>query len=100
MELLEMMACGKPVIATNYSAHTEFCTEDNAMLIEIEDVEDAYDGKWFSGQGRWAEFGYDQEERLIDCMRVCYRDRILGNPAGLKTAKKFTWENTVDKLLE
>ena len=33
LELLEMMACGKQVIATNYSAHTEFCNPDNCRLI-------------------------------------------------------------------
>ena len=50
LELLEMMSCGKPVITTNYSAHTEFCTQDNARLIEIDSMEDAYDGKWFNGE--------------------------------------------------
>ena len=35
LELLEMMALGKDVIATNYSAHTEFCNENNCRLIEI-----------------------------------------------------------------
>ena len=35
LELLELMACGKHVITTDYSAHTEFCTEENAMLIPI-----------------------------------------------------------------
>ena len=25
LELLEMMSMGKPVIATNYSGHTQFC---------------------------------------------------------------------------
>ena len=101
MELLEMMACGKPVIATNYSAHTEFCTEENTHLINIDDVEDAYDGKWFSGQGRWAEFGYDQEEQLINYMRGIFKTRYNNEGIkGIETAKKFTWENTVDKLLE
>ena len=39
LELLEMMSCNKPVIATNYSAHTEFCDDKNCMLIDIEDME-------------------------------------------------------------
>ena len=37
LELLEMMACGKQVIATNYSAHTEFCTKENSILIESDE---------------------------------------------------------------
>ena len=37
LELLESMSCGKPVIATNYSGHTEFCNDENSYLIDIED---------------------------------------------------------------
>ena len=55
LELLEMMAVGKHVIATDYSAHTEFCTEENCGLIPINTTEPAFDGKWFFGQGNWAE---------------------------------------------
>ena len=100
LELLEMMACGKPVIATNYSAHTEFCTNDNCSLISIGDLEDAYDGKWFKGDGMWGEFGYEQEEQLVNHMKECYENRETENPEGIKTARRFTWENTVSKLLE
>ena len=51
LELLEMMSCGKNVIATNYSSHTEFCNSENCMLVETTELEDAHDGKWFRGQG-------------------------------------------------
>ena len=37
LELLEMMSAGKHVITTDYSAHTEFCTKDNAGLVPITD---------------------------------------------------------------
>ncbi len=50
LELLESMACGKPVITTNYSAHTEFCTNYNSRLIEIDELEPAFDGVWFHNQ--------------------------------------------------
>ena len=49
LDLLEMMSCGKQTIATNYSAHTEFCNEDNCMLVETTEMVDAEDGKWFRG---------------------------------------------------
>ena len=49
LDLLEMMSCGKQVIATNYSAHTEFCNEENCMLVETTEMVDAEDGKWFRG---------------------------------------------------
>jgi glycosyltransferase involved in cell wall biosynthesis len=55
LELLEMMAVGKPTIATNYSAHTEFANKDNCFLIPTHGVEPAFDNKWFFGQGNWAK---------------------------------------------
>ena len=103
LELLESMACGKPVIATNYSAHTEFCNHKNASLIEIDDTEPAHDnmgGMWFHGQGNWAELDYEQEEQMIDHMRICYKHRLIYNTEGVKTAQEFTWDNTAKKLME
>lgn len=101
LPLLEAMACGKPVITTNYAAHTEYCNKDNAFLIEPDDtdpLEEAYDGKWFHGQGHWMAFDYEQEEQLIEHMRYCYKNRPE-NAAGMETAKQFSWANSAKKLL-
>lgn len=99
LELLESMACGKPVITTNYSAHTEFCNNDNARLIHIEDLEPAYDGVWFHGQGDWAYIGEEQKEQLIEHMRFCYKNRP-SNDAGIKTAQHYSWKSAASKLVE
>lgn len=102
LELLESMACGKPVITTNYSGHTEFCNKENSYLINIEEKEPAYDrmdGLWFRGQGKWAKLDDDQEEQMIEYMRLCYNKKDI-NIEGIKTASQFTWNNTVEKLLE
>jgi len=99
LEALEMMACGKSVIATHYSAHTEFCNDRNSSLIAIEETEPAYDGKWFFGDGNWASFDYDQEEQLISHMRHMFNDRP-SNQAGVETAKQFSWASTVEKICE
>lgn len=99
LELLEMMACGKPVIATNYSAHTEFCSAQNSYLIDITEVESAYDGKWFFNQGNWAKIGTEQIDQLVEQMRKVYRERIYTNDEGLKTAQKFSWQNTAQTMM-
>lgn len=102
MELMEMMAMGKPVIATNYSAHTEFCNDNNCMLIDVQDVEPAYDGKWFFEQGNWAKIEQKQLKDLKDHMRAVYEAKknniFLFNKDGVETAKKYSWENCVKKL--
>lgn len=105
LELLEMMACGKHVIATNYSAHTEFCTPVNCRLVNTHNLETAFDGVFFDGRkGFWAELAKDQEDAIIEYMRDVHSLKRGGqlsmNRNGVETAKKFTWENTVDKLLE
>tara|TARA_R110000824_G_scaffold104833_1_gene248529 strand:- start:3936 stop:5003 length:1068 start_codon:yes stop_codon:yes gene_type:complete len=97
LELLESMACGKPVITTNNTAHKDYCNSDNARLIETPNKELAHDNKWFFGQGNWAEFDLDEEEQLIHYMKECYRDRP-DNPGGLDTAKQFSWDNSSNIL--
>lgn len=105
LELLEMMACGKHVIATNYSAHTEFCTPVNCRLVNTHNLETAFDGVFFDGtKGFWAELAKDQEDVIIEYMRDIHSLKQSGqlglNQNGIDTANKFTWKNTVDKLLE
>jgi hypothetical protein len=98
------MACGKHVIITNYSAHTEFCNTKNSYLIDIDELEPAYDGKWFNGKvGSWAKIGQDQIEQTINHMRTVHSLKQDGqlkvNEEGIKTSKEFTWENTAKEIL-
>lgn len=105
LELLEMMACGKHVITTNYSAHTEFCTPVNSRLVNVDNLETAFDGVFFDGsKGFWAELAKEQEDAIIHHMRDIHSLKQSGelgvNNNGIETANKFTWKNSVDKLLE
>lgn len=93
-EIPETMAMNKPVIATNYSAHTEYCTSDNSYLVEIDELESANDGKWFNGFGNWAKVGEKQIEQTIEYMRYVYKNNIKTNQNGLDTAQQYSWNNT------
>ena len=95
LETLEMMACGKPVIVSNCTAHTEYCTKENSFLIDIDGYVNAYDGKWFFNQGKWASINIDS---LIDNLRYVHKNNIRSNQNGLETAKKLSWENSVHLL--
>lgn len=99
LELLEHMAMDKPVIATNWSAHQEFCNSKNTRLIDIDDKEPAVDGKWFFGKSNWAKIGQSQKDQLIAHMQDVYNKRVVTNPAGVQTAQKFSWKNTAENLL-
>jgi hypothetical protein len=97
------MSMGKQVIATNYSAHTQYCDKDNAMLIDIKELELAEDKVWFHGQGKWAYLGNEQVEQLINYMRQVHKSKQEGslskNVAGVETAKRFSWENSAENLI-
>jgi glycosyltransferase involved in cell wall biosynthesis len=94
-EILESMALNKPIIATFYSAHTEYCNEDNAYLVHVDEDEIANDGKWFHGIGSWAKLGHNELDQTINYMRYVYNNNITHNKKGLETAQKYTWTNTV-----
>jgi glycosyltransferase involved in cell wall biosynthesis len=99
LELLEMMACDKPVIATNYSGHTQFANANNCSLVEITELEDAYDSIWFNGQGEWASLDMPQFDQLVEFMRYNYNNRVTSNEEGVKTAIKFNWTNSVNSII-
>lgn len=104
MPILQAMACGLPVIVTNYSAPTEFCKPNNTMLIEIEEKEPAYDGKFFNGTGNWAKYGKDQIDQLIEYMRYVYKNKNIAKynygSRAREYAEKLSWENTGRRLVE
>lgn len=99
-EILESMALNKPIIATNYSAHTEYCTPENSYLVNISETEVANDGKWFHGEGSWAKLGQQQLDESIEYMRFVYKNNIRTNPNGLNTAKNYTWDKTAGIIHE
>lgn len=105
LELLEMLACGKHVITTNYSAHTEFCNNTNSLLVDITNLEKAYDGKWFHGKvGNWASIEEPQIDQFVEHMRTVHNRKKRGelglNEGGINTAREFTWDNSARKIME
>jgi glycosyltransferase involved in cell wall biosynthesis len=104
LDLLEMMACGKPVICTYNTAHTEYANDKNALLVRTDKLEDAFDPPFFQNQGQWAELGSDQIDQLIEHMRSVHRLKQEGklsvNEEGIRTAQQFSWINSARKLVE
>ena len=104
LELLEMMACGKEVIATDYAAHSEFASKRNCRLINVAETELAYDNVWFNGQGSWGKIGKEQFDCLVNHLREVHKKKQEGrltiNYEGIKTSKVFSWERSAEKLIE
>jgi glycosyltransferase involved in cell wall biosynthesis len=104
LELLEMMAMGKTVIATDYSGHTEFVHSENCRLIPVDGVESAVDGLAFRGQGNWARLGREQVDSLVCHLREVHRIKQAGqlgrNEAGIETAREFSWDHAAQALVQ
>lgn len=98
LELLETMAMNKPVIASNYSAHTEYCDKDNSFLVDMPETEPAIDGKWFLGSANWGKIGQSQIDQTIDYMRHVFNKQIRINKKGVETAEKYTWDKSAENL--
>lgn len=95
-EIIETMAMNKPVIVTNYSAHTEYCNDKNSYLVDVDATEPANDNKWFFGDGKWAKLGENELEQTVHYMRYVYTNHIDSNPDGLETAQKYSWSQTAN----
>lgn len=102
LELAEMLAMNKHVICTAYSSHLEFANEQNAMLVEITEIVPAYDGKFFFGDGSWANLGKTQEDDIVEYMRKVYthkKEQTLA-PNINNVSERYTWKNTAKMILE
>lgn len=105
LELLEMMSCGKQVIATNYSGHTQFCSDESCALIEIEEKEVAYDGVWFSGNyGKWMKITENNKQAIVDSMLKVHESKqnngLEINYNGIITANSLSWDNTAQEIIK
>ena len=101
LELVEMLAMAKPVIATHATAHTAYLTPENARLITLGAPEPASAGGLL---GQWGSWGDAQHEQLVTALREVHAakqaDRLGLNLAGLATARSLTWDASAEALVQ
>ncbi len=81
--LAEAMALGKPVIATGYSANTDFMTDENSLLIRHELVTIERDIGPYPAGGVWAE---PDVEHAAECIELLMDDPQKGRSLGAQAA--------------
>ena len=96
LHLIESMACGVPVISTNYSAPNDFLNKDNSYLVKYE-LTEANGGQYFGNWGmpcipdflNQIKMAFDEKKEVIKKSRNAFID-----------SRKYTWENTIRGIIK
>jgi hypothetical protein len=99
LPIIEAMACGMPVIATNWGAHTDFFNEEVGYPIKVRQLVPARAKCPYYEGFRWAE---PDIEDLRALMRHVYENQKEAREKGLKASGKvlgeLSWLAAADKI--
>ena len=100
--IAEAMSFAKPVVVTDWSATTEFCNRENALLVPCA-VKPVKESEYFAPIGEWAEPDVDMAAKALLKLR---KDPEFATQLGLR-AKRFVddyfsidnFRRTIDSFL-
>jgi len=94
---LEAMACGKPVITTNYGGQIDFCDKTTGWLVDYKMTEVTHEIEY---EGiKWATPDIDSLRLQLRRAYVHTKDSDGFPDNCLNRAKSLTWQNTAQQIL-
>ncbi|MGB9737379.1 MAG: glycosyl transferase [Chloroflexus aggregans] len=101
MPILEAMACGLPVIATDWGAQREFFNDQLGYPLRVRQLIPAVARSPYYAGSRWADPDIDHLRYL---MRYIYEHPAEAQAIGLRAAsvvhQQWTWGHAVDRIME
>jgi glycosyltransferase involved in cell wall biosynthesis len=99
LELFEMAAMGKAVLATAFSAPKEYLGEIGAVGVVADGTEVAYDPPFFPGDAEWARLGPAFIRELSERMRAQYESgRGKVNEQGVRWGQAHSWTRSAETV--
>ena len=93
---------GKWSLVLNETAHKDWATKENSILVESNGEEESYDGKFFIKGAPFNQgtiYTWDRDN-VAECMDIAVSKKGQINTAGEDLKNQFSYSNTVDRLLK
>lgn len=104
LPIIEAMACEKPVIVTDYSAHTTYVNDDNAYLIGVKRMMKVYDPNFYDHSLDFGEWADPDVDHLIQLLRHVVKNpdeaRRKARQARKDVTEQWTWDHAAKKALQ
>ena len=101
--LLESCVSGKPIIASNWSGHTDFLNSDFNFLVggSLENVDPSSANKWILKESQWFTINYGEAAGVMKWVYDNYKKALEKSRKNRKYVKdNFTIDQMSSKLVE